>query len=44
MGCLFFTSSIGIAMEISPNIIKDYLFGRTMGIVENENEEPLWII
>jgi hypothetical protein len=27
---LFFTSSIGTAiMEISPNIIKDYLFGRT---------------
>jgi hypothetical protein len=32
-------------MGISPDIVTgDYLFGRTIGIVEDQNEKPVWII
>jgi len=32
-------------MGISPDIVTgDYLFGRTIGIVEDQNEKPLWIV
>ena len=42
---LFFSSSIGTAMGIPPDLVKgDYLFGRTIGIVDDENAKPLWII
>jgi hypothetical protein len=42
---LFFSSSIGTAMGIPPYMVKgDYLFGRTIGIVDDENAKPLWII
>ena len=42
---LFFSSSIGTAMGIPPYMVKgDYLFGRTIGIVDDENGKPLWII
>jgi hypothetical protein len=42
---LFFSSSIGTAMGIPPYLVKgDYLFGRTIGIVDDENAKPLWII
>ena len=42
---LFFSSSLGTAMGIPPSIVKgDYLFGRTIGIVDDENAKPLWII
>ena len=42
---LFFSSSIGTAMGLPPYMVKgDYLFGRTIGIVDDENTKPLWII
>ena len=42
---LFFSSSLGTAMGIPPYLVKgDYLFGRTIGIVDDENAKPLWII
>jgi len=32
-------------MGIRPDIVKgDYLFGRTIGIVDDENGNPLWIV
>ena len=32
-------------MGILPYLVKgDYLFGRTIGIVDDENAKPLWII
>jgi hypothetical protein len=42
---LLFSSSVGLVMGIPPGVIEgDYLFGRTIGIVEDENGKPLWII
>ena len=42
---LFFSSSLGTAMGIPPSIVKgDYLFGRTIGIVDDENGNPVWIV
>ncbi|MGI0051364.1 MAG: hypothetical protein ACRD8K_06465, partial [Nitrososphaeraceae archaeon] len=42
---LFFSSSIGTVMGIPPYLVEgDYLFGRTIGIVDDENAKPLWII
>ena len=42
---LFFSSSLGTAMGIPPYMVKgDYLFGRIIGIVDDENSKPLWII
>ena len=40
-----FLSSIHVVMAVPPDVVKgDYLFGRTIGIVEDENGVPLWII
>jgi len=42
---LFFSSSIGTVMGIPPYLVKgDYLFGKTIGIVDDENAKPLWIV
>lgn len=42
---LLFSFNVGIIMGIPPDFVKgDYLFGRTVGIVDDENGNPLWIV
>ncbi|MGI9012339.1 MAG: hypothetical protein ACR2F1_14305 [Nitrososphaeraceae archaeon] len=42
---LLFSFNIDVVMGIPADIVKgDYLFGRTIGIVDDENAKPLWII
>jgi hypothetical protein len=41
--------SLNTIMAVPPDILErggggDYLFGRTVGIVEDDNGEPLWHI
>jgi hypothetical protein len=44
-GLLLFSSNVDIIMGIPADLVKgDYLFGRTIGIVDDENAKPLWII
>ena len=42
---LLFSCNLNIIMGIPPDFVKgDYLFGRTVGIVDDENGNPLWIV
>ena len=44
-GLLLFSSNVDVIMGIPVDLVKgDYLFGRTIGIVDDENAKPLWII
>lgn len=44
-GLLLFSFNVDVIMGIPADLVKgDYLFGRTIGIVDDENGEPLWII
>jgi hypothetical protein len=45
IGLLLFSSNVDVIMGIPADLVKgDYLFGRTIGIVDDENAKPLWII
>lgn len=42
---LLFSFNVDVIMGIPSGLIEgDYIFGRSIGIVEDENGEPLWII
>ena len=44
-GLILFSFNLNVVMGIPPGVAKgDYLFGRTIGIVDDENGKPLWII
>jgi hypothetical protein len=44
-GLLLFSFNVDVIMGIPADLVKgDYLFGRTIGIVEDENGKPVWII
>jgi len=45
-GLSLFSSDVDLIMGIPADLVKggDYLFGRTIGIVDDENGNPLWII
>ena len=44
-GLLLFSCNLNVIMGIPPDFVKgDYLFGRTVGIVDDENRNPVWII
>ncbi len=44
-GLLLFSFNVDVIMGIPSGLIEgDYIFGRSIGIVEDENGEPLWII
>jgi hypothetical protein len=45
-GLLLFSSNMYVIMGIPADLVKggDYLFGRTIGIVDDENGKPLWIV
>ena len=44
-GLLLFSFNMDVIMGIPSGLIEgDYIFGRSIGIVEDENGEPLWII
>ena len=44
-GLLLFSSNVDVIMGIPADLVKgDYLFGRIIGIVDDENAKPLWII
>ena len=44
-GLLLFSSNVDVIMGIPADLVKgDYLFGRTIGIVDDENGKPIWII
>ena len=44
-GLLLFSSNVDVIMGIPADLVKgDYLFGRTIGIVDDENAKLLWII
>ena len=47
-GLMLFSFNLNTIMAIPADIAErgggDYLYGRSVGIVENENGEPLWII
>ena len=44
-GLLLFSSNVDIIMGIPADLVKgDYLFGKTIGIIDDENAKPLWII
>jgi hypothetical protein len=44
-GLLLFSFNVDVIMGIPADLVKgDYLFGRTIGIVDDENGNPLWII
>jgi hypothetical protein len=44
-GLMLFSFNLNVIMGIPADIAKgDYLFGKTIGIVEDENGKPLWII
>ena len=41
-GLLLFSSNVDVIMGIPADLVKgDYLFGRTIGIVDDENAKPL---
>jgi len=45
IGLLLFSSNVDVIMGIPADLVKgDYLFGRTIDIVDDENAKPLWII
>ena len=42
---LLFSCNLNVIMGIPADFVKgDYLFGRTIGIVDDENGNPLWIV
>jgi hypothetical protein len=42
---LLFSFNVDIIMGIPPGFVEgDYLFGRTVGIVDDENGNPVWIV
>ncbi len=42
---LLFSFNVNVIMGIPADVVKgDYLFGRTVGIVDDENGKPLWIV
>jgi hypothetical protein len=42
---LLFSYNLNVIMGIPADLVKgDYLFGRTIGIVDDENENPIWIV
>ena len=42
---LLFSFDTNVIMGIPPDLVKgDYLFGRIIGIVEDENGKPIWIV
>jgi hypothetical protein len=46
-GLMLFSFNLNTIMAVPADIVEregDYLYGRSVGIVENENGEPLWII
>jgi hypothetical protein len=47
-GLMLFSFNLNTIMAVPADIVErggeDYLFGRSVGIVENENGEPLWLI
>ncbi len=44
-GLMLFSSNVDVIMGIPADLVKgDYLFGRTIGIVDDKNGKPLWII
>lgn len=44
-GLLLFSFNVDVIMGIPADLVKgDYLFGRTVGIVDDENGNPVWII
>jgi hypothetical protein len=44
-GLMLFSFNLNVIMGIPANVAEgDYLFGRTIGIAEDENGKPLWII
>jgi hypothetical protein len=45
-GLLLYSSDVDVIKGIPADSVKegDYLFGRTIGIVDDENGKPLWII
>ena len=46
-GLMLFSFNLNTIMAVPADILErggDYLYGRSVGIVENENGEPLWII
>ena len=46
-GLMLFSFNLNTIMAVPADIVEregDYLYGRSIGIVENENGEPLWII
>ena len=47
-GLMLFSFNLNTIMAIPADIAErgggDYLYGRSVGIVENENREPLWVI
>lgn len=46
-GLMLFSFNLNTIMAVPADIVEgrgDYIYGRSVGIVENENGEPLWII
>lgn len=44
-GLMLFSFNLNVIMGVPADIVKgDYLFGKTVGIAEDENGKPLWII
>jgi hypothetical protein len=46
-GLMLFSFNLNTIMTVPADIVEgggDYIYGRTVGIVENENGEPLWLI
>ena len=42
---LLFSFNVDVIMGIPADLVEgDYLFGRTVGIVDDENGNPVWII
>ncbi len=42
---LLFSFNVDVIMGIPADFVKgDYLFGRTVGIVDDENGNPVWIV
>ena len=44
-GLMVFSFNVDVIMGIPADFVKgDYLFGRTIGIVDDENGNPVWIV
>ena len=46
-GLMLFSFNLNTIIAVPADIVEgrgDYIYGRTVGIVENENGEPLWVI